>query len=434
MSFPNFETPQSWYARRPKAGDPTAGAEAFFQALGLPRPRQVVCFGSPHALLEQLSPGSKEPRLYEAMLATLGRYHPRRPGTSPWDSDPRMQLEGRWRYSGPGRQLASRTETTALALDGIKGDVRGKQVDLYRLGLSPSGRGTARQDPIPWGLNLDRFWPVLYTADILEADGWETPPWRDGLSALVASAGWMVPRGDDLLLADRPVESFPLERVPSIGHGNLWPEGWTLAELPHRGDGPALTWPDGQAVWAWQGRPVPREAIESPESLTPEAILAQPDPTLRRILIERHGAEKLLENPRLEKEARQVFRNRYVRLTAADLPPGARPWPEQLEEPPRLTRWTPYPMPPGLYYTTHPGGQLRLVAAAARGTLHSWLLLEDGLPYGYHSSAQYYYWNGFIEEFSPYDDDSDPEPAGCSFQAWVQSHLGPIIHAGTRGA
>lgn len=425
------ETPTSWYARQQLGGDPAAAGEAFLQALGLPRPQSVQTFGSPQALLEELQVGASP--LYDALKRTLGRYRPHREGPDRWHTDPLSILDGAWRYSGPGRQLSSRIETTALALNGRLGDIRGREVELYSLGISPSGRGTARQDPIPGGFNLDRFWGLLYAADILEADGWEPPAWRDALAALVKSAGWSVLQGSKLLLADRPRETFPLERVPSIGHGNLWPEGWSLGELPHRGDGPALTWPDGSAVWAWQGQPVPREAIESPDRLTPEMILAETDPRRRRLLIERRGAEALLDDPRLEKEARQVFRNRYVRLTLADLPSQARPWPEELPEPARLTRWTPHEMPGGLYYKAYPSGQLSLVAASAQGTLHSFLLLEDGQPMGYHSSVQYYYWNGLIEDFSPYDDDSDPEPATMSFQAWVQGYLGPIVQVGSRG-
>lgn len=64
---------------------------------------------------------------------------------------------------------------------------------------------------------------------------------------------------------------------------------------PHREDGPALEFRDGWRVYAWHGMNVPPDVIEQPAAITPERIDAERNVELRRVLLERYGEERFLE-------------------------------------------------------------------------------------------------------------------------------------------
>jgi hypothetical protein len=68
----------------------------------------------------------------------------------------------------------------------------------------------------------------------------------------------------------------------------------------HREDGPAVEWAGGDRYWFWRGVEVPREVIEDPERITPAAVLEESNQEVRRIMIERMGAERLLYATRAE--------------------------------------------------------------------------------------------------------------------------------------
>jgi uncharacterized protein DUF6745 len=61
------------------------------------------------------------------------------------------------------------------------------------------------------------------------------------------------------------------------------------AGLPHRGDGPAVVYRDGWAVFAWSGKAIESDWVLHPESI-PAARLRKADPALRRIVESRRGA------------------------------------------------------------------------------------------------------------------------------------------------
>ncbi len=100
-----------------------------------------------------------------------------------------------------------------------------------------------------------------------------------GLMELARSAGWWWPHRGGVVLCERP------SRLERDAQGRL-----------HAGNGPAVGYPDGWAVWAWHGIRVPRQAIERPEELRAREVLAEPDAEVRRVLIERLGTDRFLRD------------------------------------------------------------------------------------------------------------------------------------------
>jgi hypothetical protein len=101
-----------------------------------------------------------------------------------------------------------------------------------------------------------------------------------GLMELTRSAGWWWwPARGAAVLSERPDEIHMDEQ------GRL-----------HSARGAALAYPDGWSLWAWHGVRVPRAVIENPESLPAREVLAEPDVEVRRIMIDRVGAERLVRD------------------------------------------------------------------------------------------------------------------------------------------
>jgi hypothetical protein len=90
-----------------------------------------------------------------------------------------------------------------------------------------------------------------------------------------------------------------------------------------RGDGPALAFPDGFALHAWRGLPVPAEFVAGLDSLTPERIREEENAELRRVMLERYGYDRYLRDEDisttldliLQNERRIAQRSRFVSLT-----------------------------------------------------------------------------------------------------------------------
>ncbi|GAA2086262.1 hypothetical protein GCM10009801_48590 [Streptomyces albiaxialis] len=97
-------------------------------------------------------------------------------------------------------------------------------------------------------------------------------------AALARSAGWWWPSERRCLLAERPVD-VRTEPLPYARHGEL---------RPHRDDGPAVRFPDGTAVHALHGTPVPEWVVTDP---TVERVHAETNVEVRRCAIERIGWE-----------------------------------------------------------------------------------------------------------------------------------------------
>ncbi|MEV1053004.1 DUF6745 domain-containing protein [Streptomyces sp. NPDC049887] len=109
-----------------------------------------------------------------------------------------------------------------------------------------------------------------------------------GLARVAEHAGWWWPFEKAVVICERPVE---LHRDEA---GRL-----------DRGDGPALAFPDGFALHAWRGMPVPAEFLAGLASLTPERIRTEENAELRRVMLEFYGYERYLT----ESDARPVHRD-----------------------------------------------------------------------------------------------------------------------------
>ncbi|MEV4613314.1 DUF6745 domain-containing protein [Kitasatospora sp. NPDC049258] len=97
------------------------------------------------------------------------------------------------------------------------------------------------------------------------------------LAEIARGAGWWWPYEGVALLSERPAE---LHRDEA---GRL-----------DRADGPALAYPDGFALHAWRGMPVPAEFLDGLATVTPERIRTEENAELRRVLLEHYGYERYL--------------------------------------------------------------------------------------------------------------------------------------------
>jgi hypothetical protein len=100
----------------------------------------------------------------------------------------------------------------------------------------------------------------------------------DGLAAVARAAGWWWPFEREAIVCERPSE---LHRDEA---GRL-----------DRADGPALAFPDGFALYAWRGMPVPAEFLRELSALTPERIRAEENAELRRVMLEHYGYDRYLD-------------------------------------------------------------------------------------------------------------------------------------------
>ncbi|HET9382249.1 MAG TPA: hypothetical protein VFP69_15650 [Streptomyces sp.] len=99
-----------------------------------------------------------------------------------------------------------------------------------------------------------------------------------GIAAVARTAGWWWPYEKTAIICERPGE---LHRDEA---GRL-----------NRGDGPALAFPDGFALYAWRGMPVPADFLDGLTELTPRRIREEENAELRRVMLEHYGYERYLE-------------------------------------------------------------------------------------------------------------------------------------------
>lgn len=109
-------------------------------------------------------------------------------------------------------------------------------------------------------------------------DGQDAEGALDGIAAIARAAGWWWPYEKTVVVCERPVE---LHRDEA---GRL-----------DRGDGPALAFPDGFALHAWRGMPVPAEFLGQLAELTPRRIREEENAELRRVMLEYYGYDRYLE-------------------------------------------------------------------------------------------------------------------------------------------
>ncbi|WP_055637448.1 DUF6745 domain-containing protein, partial [Streptomyces griseoruber] len=120
----------------------------------------------------------------------------------------------------------------------------------------------------------------------------------DGLATVSRNAGWWWPFARVAVVSERPV-ALHRDEAGRLDHG----------------DGPALAYPDGFALYAWRGMPVPADFLAELPSLTPERIRAEENAELRRVMLEYYGYDRYLA----DSGARPVHRDGTGILWRIDL-------------------------------------------------------------------------------------------------------------------
>ncbi|MFE9773259.1 DUF6745 domain-containing protein [Streptomyces sp. NPDC005931] len=254
-----------------------AGIRLAYRRAGLPEPERVVWAGSPRegvTLVRQgtdfgpsvrdavrTAPWAAERRRRHAELGAAGwSRHWSATGGALWDST--QALVDRIRDGVlddlAGDDPAARTEVRLILLDALLG-----------------------QHDAPW----------------LAALGTDGSP-LDGLARVCAGAGWWWPFEKVAVVCERPV-ALHRDEAGRLDHG----------------EGPALAFPDGFALCAWRGMPVPHAFLDELRTLTPERIRAEENAELRRVMLEYYGYDRYLS----ESGARPVHRDATGILWRIDL-------------------------------------------------------------------------------------------------------------------
>ena len=144
--------------------------------------------------------------------------------------------------------------------------------------------GSQVRSQVGYGMNNDRggaFWAswIAYVAFIRDVLGWDDPV-LDRFTIdeqLAHSCGWVWWHENVLSISDRP------NVIHRDDQGRL-----------HCADGPAIAYRDGWAIHALHGVVVPADIIEQPASITIARITAEENSEVRRIMIDRYGADRYL--------------------------------------------------------------------------------------------------------------------------------------------
>ncbi len=122
---------------------------------------------------------------------------------------------------------------------------------------------------------LDAMFGQHDTAWIGAFDGHD--PAIEALADVAAASGWWWAFEEVAILTERPL---------AVHRDNL-------GRL-HRGDGPALSYPDGSGVHAWRGMPIPAEVAGRLATVTVADIHAEKNAEIRRVMLEHFGFERYL--------------------------------------------------------------------------------------------------------------------------------------------
>ena len=101
----------------------------------------------------------------------------------------------------------------------------------------------------------------------------------------VESACWWYPHRDFLMVCERPTAIHRELTNPQVTRG------WGSHRL-HCADGPAVSFRDGWGVYAIHGVQVPAYVVLEPEKITWQAIGAENNAEVRRIMIDRYGPDR----------------------------------------------------------------------------------------------------------------------------------------------
>jgi hypothetical protein len=139
----------------------------------------------------------------------------------------------------------------------------------------------------------------------LKGDLWERAL---AYEATMESACWWHPHRRFVMVCERPTVIKRELTNPDVERG-------FGSHRLHCDDGPAVGWPDGWGVWAVHGTRVTKQIVEAPETLTPEQILGEQNAEVRRVMMDRFGADRLIR----ESNAKLVHEDEFGRLHRIDV-------------------------------------------------------------------------------------------------------------------
>ncbi|MDW4904156.1 hypothetical protein RB628_02080 [Streptomyces sp. ADMS] len=251
------------------------GVRLAYRRAGLPEPDRIVWARSPldatRILMTATHPDGPEPDTLGAGVrdAVLG---------APWAAErERLHAQlgperwsGHWRATGAGLWESTRTLVDRVRAAVVEELATGRQEEArVRLLLLDAALG-----------QHDAAWLCAFDS------GDDSP--LAGLAAVACEAGWWWPYEKTAIVSERPLA---LHRDEA---GRL-----------DRGDGPALGYADGFALYAWRGMPVPRDFLDELTALTPQRIRGEENAELRRVMLEYYGYDRYLE----ESGAKPVHRD-----------------------------------------------------------------------------------------------------------------------------
>ncbi|MEV6983557.1 DUF6745 domain-containing protein [Sphaerisporangium sp. NPDC051017] len=285
------------------------GVRAAYRAAGLPEPQQIVWFRSPTqaAVAAVALSGDPEargvmrefdvlsPALLELDTGPLVRDRVR---TEPWE---RVRAQAAAALTPAGWAAAWEFVGTGFwpRVNRLVSEIRR---GVGRLAIAPAQAGTpdaSSRRPEP----DDRTRPaeadgkieaLLRRATLDAVLGQHDAPWLAFFDALGrASVVDLTPLSGMIQVSREAGWWWPFERVvlmcerPSEIHRD------DLGRL-HRAEGPALAFPDGFALHAWHGMPVPADFGAAMADLSAPRIRQEPNAELRRVMLEHYGFDRYL--------------------------------------------------------------------------------------------------------------------------------------------
>lgn len=248
-----------------------AGVRLAYEVAGLTAPEELIWCDSPLA-------GARAAGYASARAGASVRNAVR---TVPWAAA-RAELTGNLGPAGWSRHwAASAQQTWQLLTDRIVTPVRTRleaELGDARLTLLDAVYG-----------QHDAAWLGAFSA----------APALRGLAEVARTAGWWWPYERLVILTERPV---------ALHRDNL-------GRL-HRGDGPALGYPDGWSLYAWRGMPIPPEVAARLPQLTVAEIQDESNAEVRRVMLEHFGFERYLR----ESGARKLHTDEFGVLWQVAIP------------------------------------------------------------------------------------------------------------------
>ncbi|MEV7155255.1 DUF6745 domain-containing protein [Streptomyces misionensis] len=266
-------------ADRPAAEE---GVRLAYRLAGLPEPETIVWADSPRA-------GTALAARLTAQ-GTAGRSVRDEVRNRPW-ATARGRLLDRLGPAGWARRWAL---TGAQLWDRMV-----MLTDRIRTGVTDASGGAQEAEQTVRLVLLDAVLGQHDAAWLAAFAGQEGAEALDGIAAVARAAGWWWPYEKTAILCERPMALHQDEA------GRL-----------DRGDGPALAFPDGFALYAWRGMPVPAEFLAELDGLTPRRIREEENAELRRVMLEHYGYDRYLK----ESGAKPVQRDETGVLWRVELP------------------------------------------------------------------------------------------------------------------